>query len=150
MCTMGSRMATGVGALVGHPQARSVALCLSIRLLVSRSPSVRLSVCQPVSHIVHMSGCACVYISFCLCLSLCPSVCRSASSCLFVYLSVCLSFCVSISACHPLCLFVGLSICLSLRPSVCRSLTQALSAGQEAINGINWEHWKFQTWREKM
>jgi hypothetical protein len=119
--------------------------CLSLALCPIVCLSASLSLC------VHVSGCACVYISLCLCLSLCPSVCRSASSCLFVYLSMtlCLSFCVSVSACHPLCLFVGLSICLSLRPSVCWSLTQAFSAGQEAINGIKWEHWKLQAWRSR-
>ena len=124
---MGSQMATVVGALVGHPQARSVALCSSIRLPVSRSLSVRLSVRRPVSH----SVCTCLAVhvsiphsvSFCNCLSVRQFVGLphpTVSICLCVCHSVCLSQPATYSVC--LSVYLNLSVSHSARRSAGLSL----------------------------
>ena len=60
----------------------------------------------------------CLFVYFCVSLSDCLSVCRSAG--LLVCLSVCLSAC--LSACLSVYSSVCLSVCLSACPSVCLSV----------------------------
>ena len=95
-----------------------------------------LSVGQPLTLYMFARVWLCMIVSISHSVSVCLSVRQFLGLSHPFYLSVCLSFCVSVSTCHPLCLFVGLSICLSLRPSVYRSLAEALSVGQEAINDM--------------
>ena len=110
-------------------------LHLSLRLFVSGSASVLLSVCLSVSSVLCLSVCLSVFLPFCLyvplfcCLSVCLSVCLCVCICASVLLlqkdkqiaasNYCLCVCVSsvcVRAILPACLPVCLSICLWANP----------------------------------
>ena len=94
-----SSIASGwVVLITKHDSCLCVSFCLSVSLSVSVFLSVWLSDCLSVCLSVCLSFRMPVFLSVCLCESVCPfvsqSACRSVSLsvCLYVFLSVCLPF----------------------------------------------------------
>ena len=80
-------------------------------------PPFSLSLCVSVCLSASLSLCRClsVCLPLCLCMSVCPppSLSVSLSFCLYVCPPLSLSQCVSVSVCLPLSLSVSVSVCLS-------------------------------------
>ena len=93
----------------------SVPVCLSVSLFLSLCLSVSVSVCLPASLCLCVSFCVCLSLFLCVCVSLC------LSRCLSVFLSLALCLCPPpplLSPCLCVSFSVALSVCLSELGSV--------------------------------
>jgi hypothetical protein len=85
------------------------------------------SVCVCVCLCVSVCVCACLCGSVCVCVCLCVSVCVCVCLCVSVCVCVCVSVCVCVCLCVSVCVSVCVCLCVSVCVCVCLCVSVCLS-----------------------